>query len=41
MDPFIVIATQNPAGSAGTQLLPDSQLVIHDPSAQRISGYGK
>lgn len=25
-DPFIVIATQNPAGSAGTQLLPDSQL---------------
>ena len=25
-DPFIVIATQNPKGSAGTQLLPDSQL---------------
>lgn len=25
-EPFIVIATQNPAGSAGTQLLPDSQL---------------
>ena len=25
-DPFIVIATENPAGSAGTQLLPDSQL---------------
>lgn len=25
-DPFIVIATQNPAGSAGTQLLPESQL---------------
>ena len=24
--PFIVIATQNPAGSAGTQLLPQSQL---------------
>lgn len=24
--PFIVIATQNPKGSAGTQLLPDSQL---------------
>lgn len=24
--PFIVIATQNPAGAAGTQLLPDSQL---------------
>lgn len=24
--PFIVIATQNPTGSAGTQLLPDSQL---------------
>lgn len=24
--PFIVIATENPAGSAGTQLLPDSQL---------------
>jgi MoxR-like ATPase len=26
MDPFIVIATQNPKGSAGTQLLPESQL---------------
>ncbi len=25
-DPFIVIATQNPVGSAGTQLLPQSQL---------------
>ncbi len=25
-DPFIVIATQNPVGAAGTQLLPDSQL---------------
>lgn len=25
-DPFICIATQNPYGSAGTQLLPDSQL---------------
>ena len=25
-DPFIVIATQNPTGAAGTQLLPDSQL---------------
>lgn len=25
-DPFIVLATQNPAGSAGTQLLPESQL---------------
>lgn len=25
-DPFIVIATQNPCGSAGTQLLPDSQM---------------
>lgn len=24
--PFIVIATENPVGSAGTQLLPDSQL---------------
>ena len=24
--PFIVIATQNPAGAAGTQLLPDSQI---------------
>ena len=24
-DPFIVIATQNPIGAAGTQLLPDSQ----------------
>lgn len=25
-DPFFVIATQNPSGSAGTQLLPESQL---------------
>lgn len=25
-NPFIVIATQNPAGASGTQLLPDSQL---------------
>lgn len=25
-EPFIVIATENPVGSAGTQLLPDSQL---------------
>lgn len=25
-DPFIVIATQNPVGSSGTQLLPESQL---------------
>ena len=25
-DPFIVIATQNPAGSAGTQMLPNAQL---------------
>jgi len=25
-DPFLVIATQNPIGSAGTQMLPDSQL---------------
>lgn len=25
-DPFIVIATENPAGSVGTQLLPESQL---------------
>lgn len=25
-DPFIVIATQNPVGSAGTQMLPESQL---------------
>ncbi len=25
-NPFLVIATQNPAGSAGTQLLPESQL---------------
>ena len=24
--PFLVIATQNPAGASGTQLLPDSQL---------------
>lgn len=26
LEPFFVIATQNPAGSAGTQLLPESQL---------------
>ena len=25
-NPFVVIATQNPAGAAGTQLLPDSQM---------------
>ena len=25
-EPFIVIATENPVGSAGTQLLPESQL---------------
>ena len=25
-DPFVVIATQNPVGAAGTQLLPDSQM---------------
>ena len=25
-DPFLVIATQNPVGASGTQLLPDSQL---------------
>ena len=25
--PFVVIATQNPTGAAGTQLLPDSQMV--------------
>ena len=36
-DPFIVIATQNPAGAAGTQLLPDSQM---DRFAIRMSlGY--
>lgn len=35
--PFIVIATQNPTGAAGTQLLPDSQL---DRFAVRLSlGY--
>lgn len=35
--PFIVIATQNPAGAAGTQLLPDSQI---DRFAVRLSlGY--
>ena len=26
-DPFLVIATQNPVGASGTQLLPDSQLL--------------
>ena len=25
-DPFLVVATQNPAGASGTQLLPDSQM---------------
>ena len=36
-DPFLVIATQNPAGAPGTQLLPDSQL---DRFALRLSmGY--
>lgn len=35
--PFVVIATQNPAGAAGTQLLPDSQM---DRFAVRLSlGY--
>ena len=35
--PFIVIATQNPTGAAGTQLLPDSQM---DRFAVRLSlGY--
>ena len=38
-DPFIVIATQNPVGAAGTQLLPDSQM---DRFAIRMSlGYPK
>ena len=36
-EPFIVIATQNPTGAAGTQLLPDSQM---DRFAVRLSlGY--
>ena len=36
-DPFLVIATQNPVGTSGTQLLPDSQL---DRFAIRLSiGY--
>ena len=36
-DPFTVIATQNPTGAAGTQLLPDSQM---DRFAVRLSlGY--
>ena len=36
-EPFIVIATQNPTGAAGTQLLPDSQM---DRFAARLSiGY--
>ena len=36
-DPFVVIATQNPVGASGTQLLPDSQL---DRFAIRLSiGY--
>ena len=38
--PFVVIATQNPVGSAGTQLLPQAQLDrIRDPSADGISGF--
>ena len=37
--PFVVIATQNPTGAAGTQMLPDSQM---DRFAIRISlGYPK
>ena len=37
--PFIVIATQNPTGAAGTQLLPDSQM---DRFTVRLSvGYPK
>mgnify|MGYP003308937028 CR=1 FL=1 len=37
--PFVVLATQNPTGAAGTQLLPDSQM---DRFAIRISlGYPK
>ncbi len=37
--PFIVIATQNPTGAAGTQMLPDSQM---DRFAVRLSlGYPK
>ncbi len=36
-EPFLVIATQNPAGASGTQLLPDSQL---DRFSMRLSmGY--
>lgn len=36
-EPFVVIATQNPTGAAGTQLLPDSQM---DRFAVRLSlGY--
>ena len=36
-EPFIVVATQNPAGAAGTQLLPDSQM---DRFSMRLSlGY--
>ena len=36
-EPFVVIATQNPTGAAGTQLLPDSQI---DRFAIRVSlGY--
>lgn len=34
--PFTVIATQNPTGSAGTQLLPDSQL-FYDAPFHRLS----
>jgi len=37
--PFVVIATQNPTGAAGTQMLPDSQM---DRFAIRVSlGYPK
>ncbi|MBQ3424166.1 MAG: AAA family ATPase, partial [Clostridia bacterium] len=38
-DPFVVIATQNPVGASGTQLLPDSQM---DRFMVRLSlGYPK
>ena len=37
--PFVVIATQNPVGSAGTQLLPQAAAgPLHDPDEDGLSG---
>ena len=36
--PFLVIATQNPSGTSGTQFLPEAQM-FHDKSFPRIPRY--